>query len=106
MLKKLLFIGLLLSVTLVFSQEKSMGKLLASPNPFSNSTTISFNSTNKQAVAFNVRNVLGKTVYAEKIAVKKGKNAILFERNNLKTGIYIYTIQSKKEVISKRFVIK
>lgn len=106
MVKKLLFVTILCISSIGFSQVKSMDKLLASPNPFSNSTTISFNSTNKQAIIFVVRNVLGKTVYSKKVIVKKGKNAIFFERNNLKSGMYIYTIQSKKEVISKRFVIK
>lgn len=106
MTKKLLFISLLFISVIAFSQEKSMNKLLASPNPFTNSTNVSFKSKNKQVVVFSVRNVLGKTIYSKKITVDKGLNSILFYRDNLKSGMYIYTIQSNKEVISKRFVIK
>ena len=35
-----------------------------------------------------------------------GQNKIPFDRNDLKSGMYIYAIQSNKEVISKRFVIR
>lgn len=106
MIKKLLFLLLLTISTYSFSQERSMKKLVASPNPFSNTTTISFNSSNKKAVVLTVRNVLGKTVFSKKINATKGKNSIQFMRNNLKSGMYIYAIQSTDEIISKRFVIR
>ena len=88
-----------------FSQQKSIAKLVASPNPFTNNTTIFINSKVNQNVIFTVRNVLGKTVYSKKIKVTNGRNSIPFYRNDLKSGMYIYAIQSNKEVISKRFVI-
>ena len=98
---------LLLLVTLSsFSQEKSIDKLVASPNPFTNNTTIFVNSKMNQTVILTVRNVLGKTVFSKKIKVLNGRNSIPFHRNDLKSGMYIYAIQSNKEVISKRFVIK
>ena len=105
MVKKLLFIACLFITTLGFSQ-KSLEKLSAAPNPFSNSTKIIFNSNKQQTVYFSVRNVLGKRVYHNKIVVKKGKNSIPFSKNRLQSGIYIYTLQNAKEKISKRFVIR
>ncbi|MEX6626076.1 T9SS type A sorting domain-containing protein [Tenacibaculum salmonis] len=105
MAKKILFFFLLVTIS-SFSQQKSIDKLVASPNPFVNNTTIFVNSTSKQAVILTVRNILGKTVYSKQIDVINGRNSILFNRNDLKSGMYIYAIQSNKEIISKRFVIR
>lgn len=105
MIKKLLFITCLFFSTLGFSQ-KSLEKLSVAPNPFSNNTQITFNSDKQQTIFFSVRNVLGKRVYHDKIAVKKGKNSIPFSKNRLQSGVYIYTLQNNKEKISKRFVIR
>jgi len=106
MVKNILFILFLSIATLGFSQEKSIDGLSAAPNPFTNSTKISFTATNSSAVFFSVKNVLGKTVYRKKITMKSGKNTIPFYKNDLPTGMYIYSIQNKKKTISKRFVIK
>jgi len=106
MIKKLLFILLLLFSTIVFSQEKSIDKLSAAPNPFSSSTKITFNTTSNSTITLSVKNILGKTVFKKIFKTKIGKNSIPFYKNNLSTGIYIYSIQDKKKIISKRFVIK
>lgn len=106
MIKKLLLIAILLISSFSFSQSKAKEKLVASPNPFSNNTTIYFNTNNNQEVILSVKNILGKTVYKEKVKVVSGKNAIPFYRNDLKSGMYIYAIQSRDKIISKRFVIK
>ncbi len=106
MIRKILFVLCFASFLSVFSQEKSVNKLVASPNPFLNTTTISFNSTNKQEVLISVKNVLGKTVFFKEVTAYKGNNKLPFKRNNLSSGMYIYAIQTNKEIISKRFVIK
>ena len=106
MIKKLLFI-LLLSVSFIsFSQEKRIESLSTSPNPFVNATKITFNSNSDASVILTVRNVLGKTVFKKTYKTKTGKNSIPFYKNDLATGMYIYSIQNNKNVISKRFVIK
>ncbi|WP_299050832.1 T9SS type A sorting domain-containing protein [uncultured Polaribacter sp.] len=106
MSKKILFI-IFLSITLLgFSQEKTIDNVFAAPNPFTNSTTINFTASNISTVNFSVRNVLGKTVLKKNIWVTFGKNTIAFYKNDLPSGIYIYSIQDKKKIISKRFIIK
>lgn len=105
MIKKLLFFILLVSSVTMYSQ-KEITKLSASPNPFVNSTTISFHSASDQIITFNVRNVIGKTVLSRRIKVKRGKNSIPFSKNNLKSGMYLYSIRSEAKVTSKRFVIR
>lgn len=106
MVKKLLLIVFLLVSVIAFSQEKTIDKLVTSPNPFVNSTTISFEANQPQEAFFIVKNVLGKTVYNKVIKVKEGRNTIPFQKNDLKSGMYIYAIQTVNKTHSKRFVIK
>ena len=105
MIKQLLFISFLFLSIGTFSQ-KSIEKLHAAPNPFNTTTNIKFSSSGKQTILFVVKNILGKTIYKKQFIAKKGDNRFLFYRNNLKSGMYIYTIFSKKETYSKRFVIR
>ena len=106
MIKKLLFLLILTISSIGFSQEKSIEKLSAAPNPFTNLTNITFKSIDSSSTIFTVKNILGKTVYKKKIKTKIGINSIPFTRGNLKTGMYIYSMQNKDKVVSKRFVIK
>ncbi|MGB1042348.1 MAG: T9SS type A sorting domain-containing protein [Tenacibaculum sp.] len=106
MVKKILFLLFFVTTLSGFSQEKFIDKLVASPNPFVNNTTIYFNAKNEQSVILTVRNVLGKTVYRKELKANSGRNSFPFQRDDLKSGMYIYAIQSNKEIISKRFVIR
>lgn len=105
MVKKILFITFLCFSTAVFSQ-KTLEKLTAAPNPFSSTTSIQFNTTKSQSVFLVIKNVLGKTVFSKTYTVKIGVNKITFKRNDLQSGIYIYAIRGRNEIISKRLVIK
>lgn len=80
--------------------------MYAAPNPFTESTTIYVQSSIKQTVHFSVNNILGRTVFKEKRELKKGLNKIDFMKKKLKSGVYLYSIQNKKEFISKRLIIK
>jgi len=105
MVKKILFTLFLFSTMLAFSQ-KSLTKLSAVPNPFVNETKINFVSDTDQIILISVKNVLGRTVYSNRVKVKRGKNSIPFSKGDLRSGMYIYAIQNNKELVSKRFVIK
>ncbi len=106
MIKKLLFVLFLGSALAGYSQAKTIDKLATAPNPFTNNTNISFTSTENSTIILNVTNVLGKTVFKKSYKTEVGKNSITFYKNDLATGIYVYSIQDKKKIISKRFVIK
>ena len=119
-MKKLLLITFLLFFFFSFAQQTEKGNLVinkyepqttlssvsAYPNPFNIVTKINFQSTKIQFVEFSVKNLLGKTVYIEPINTKIGYNTILFNRTDLTKGMYIYTLQTKNEIISKRLVIR
>jgi len=120
MVKKLLLILFLLTFsTEVFSQdEDSLDKdilenslsgihdVVASPNPFSVTTRIRFVADEVIEIDFFVKDLLGNTIHAEKVKTKKGANSIPFYRDELESGIYIYSLKTKSKVISKRIVIK
>jgi len=114
-MKKIIYIlAFFLSFT-AFSQvavKKSLPKVELSkisvyPNPFNDKTTVFFNSTiENENVDFIVQDLLGNIIHSEKLMTVKGKNTILFYRNNLSAGIYIYNLKTKDKITSKRFVIK
>jgi hypothetical protein len=106
MIKKLLFIIFLLVSFISFSQEKSINNLSTAPNPFTNVTKITFKSSLDSSAILTVRNVLGKTVFTKTYTMKSGKNNITFYKNDIAAGVYIYSIQNNKNIISKRFVIQ
>jgi len=119
-MKKLLLITFLFFTTLSFSQQRDVNNntlkrnettstitsVTASPNPFNIRTVVRFDSKVNQVIEFSVKNLLGKTVYYIRIDAKKGLNSIRFERNDIAKGMYIYTLQSEYEVVSKRLVIQ
>jgi Secretion system C-terminal sorting domain len=120
MVKKLLSILFLLTFcTAIFAQdiesedksilENSIGGIhdvVASPNPFSVTTRIRFMADDVFEIDFFVKDLLGNTIYAEKVKTKKGSNSIPFYRGDLESGIYIYSLKTESKVISKRIVIK
>ena len=120
MVKKLLSILFLLTFsTEVFSQDddsldkdvlenslSAIHDVVASPNPFSVTTKIRFVADEAIEIDFFVKDLLGNTIHAEKIKTKRGANSIPFYRDELESGIYIYSLKTKTKVISKRMVIK
>jgi hypothetical protein len=118
-MKKLLFICAFFTIALAFAQEnvysvantkekqiETIESVSAYPNPFSNVTKINFKSVKDQTIEFTVKNLVGKAVYSEKINAKEGYNSIPFNRNDLPQGMYIYSLQTETELVSKRLVIR
>ena len=75
-------------------------------NPFVSETKISFLSNSNTSAILNVKNLLGKIVYSKAFVVKKGENSVVFYKNSLESGMYIYSVQTTSEIASKRLVIK
>jgi len=84
----------------------SITKITAYPNPFSENSKITFSSKISQNVYFEVKNILGKSVYKYRLTAEIGINEIIFHRHKLLKGMYLYTLQTDSEVVSKRLVIK
>jgi len=83
----------------IFSLEQNI------PNPFNKITTIRFVSTKNQKFTFSVYDVNGRIISTKKINANKGNNEILFSREGLSSGIYIYELSDGVNSVSKRFVV-
>ena len=117
-MKKLLLVVFLLIGAISYSQdientstsksdlETTITKVGAYPNPLTVKTNFTFTSSKVQDVTVTVKNLVGNTIFAIKVKVKRGINIVPFERNNLPKGMYIYSIQTETEIVSKRLVIK
>lgn len=87
-------------------QTQKIENLKAYPNPFISETIISFQSHTNIPTHLIVKNLLGKIVYSEEIATHIGINNLVFYKDNLDSGMYIYTLQTTSDSVSKRLVIK
>ena len=115
--KLLLFIFLVTISSGVFAQQEEnntvlkdstlvIKNIIASPNPFSVTTKIKFTTDAVHEIEFSVKDLIGNVVYIKKLSTKIGLNTIPFYRDKLESGIYIYSIKSNSEIISKRIVVK
>jgi len=114
--KLLLFIFLVTISSSVFSQQEKnvvvardsviIKNIVASPNPFSVTTKIKFHASSVFEVEFLVKDLIGNVVHFRKYTTKHGANTIPFYRQELDSGIYIYSIKTSTEIISKRIVVK
>ncbi len=84
--------------------EVSLGN--PSPNPSNLSTTIPFELTANGSVQFVVYNMLGEMVERRTVSGKRGANTLTVETQNLKSGVYLYSIQSGEKKITKRLMVQ
>ena len=94
------------SNTVVKDSAMVIKNIVASPNPFSVTTKIKFNTEAVHEIEFSVKDLIGNVVYIKKHTTKIGLNTIAFYRDKLDSGIYIYSIKTNNEIISKRIVVK
>jgi len=117
MVKKLLLFFFLVSLSsTVFSQKTEkkvvndslmiVKNIVASPNPFSVTTKIKFEAKAVFEIEFSVKDLIGNVVHYKKYNTHVGTNIIPFYKDKLDAGIYIYSIKTAIEIISKRIVVK
>jgi len=76
------------------------------PNPFTNNTEVQFFNPDAQPVYFSVMNEIGQQVYSKQVQSNPGSNVINFDRHGLPQGIYLYSIRTGNNIITRRMVIK
>lgn len=76
------------------------------PNPFSNFTTIPYELKSAGNVELKVMDITGKIVFSNNYQGNAGINKINFSSENLKSGIYFYTLNTGGKLSTKRMVIK
>lgn len=76
------------------------------PNPFSNVTKIGVYLRGGADIELTVHDMVGKTLYQTVERGVPGKNELVFEANDLGQGIYLYTIESGGESVTRRMIVK
>ncbi|MFH1321004.1 MAG: alkaline phosphatase D family protein [Bacteroidota bacterium] len=77
------------------------------PNPFNSSFTIQYYVHKPQFITIKISDVLGKTVYIEELGlISKGLEYIKLNTAGLKAGTYFLTIESDRQQVQKRQIIK
>ena len=75
------------------------------PNPFSESTTLSFNLPETGAYSLRISNAQGKTVLGTDQLGNKGKNTVVIEGDQLgSSGVYLASIRFGDEVQTVRLI--
>ncbi len=76
------------------------------PNPFNNSTVISWQQPTSGFVSLKIFNVLGKEVGTlVNTNIEAGKHSINYNADKLATGMYILRIQIGSFISSKKMVL-
>ena len=65
------------------------------PNPLDRTGYLNFKGTSSHIGKLLIYNQLGQKIHMSKINIINGHNKIPFNRNNLKSGLYFYTIKSR-----------
>jgi polyhydroxybutyrate depolymerase len=76
------------------------------PNPFDATTTICFSTPHREKVTLKIFDLLGNeiaTLLDEE--VDAGEHTVIFDSQDLPTGVYLYRIQAGKSVTAKKLVI-
>jgi alpha-tubulin suppressor-like RCC1 family protein len=83
-------------------EKQSVKTISVSPNPFTLSTQIRFPDTEGETYSFSVFNSVGRLILNQ-TNIQEGD--ISFMRNNLKSGVYIFKINSLKNYIGSGVLI-
>lgn len=102
--------ALILIVTVpssVAEQDGSDFNIIASrPNPFKNDTRIGCYTASPQKVDLKVVDILGSIVCTETIFTTQGDNYFVFNGDDLRPGVYFYSITDENQRILTRKMLK
>jgi len=76
------------------------------PNPFNPSTIINYSLPSKGYVSLKIYDIMGREVLTLVDETKESGNySVTFNGNKLSSGVYIYTLSSSKQQISKKLLL-
>ncbi len=76
-----------------------------SPNPFSRYTVIPVSSRTAGKVNLKISDLLGNIVFNQDREVQKGISNLQVDAQDLKAGVYIYTVSDGKNTVTRRLVV-
>ena len=91
----------------IISSIKSLStiqNLTIAPNPFKESTKISFHSNHSISVTYKIFDTVSKVVFEQKETTRTGANVLNLSLTNLHAGVYFLTISGKEGIITKKLI--
>jgi hypothetical protein len=90
--------------------EEAMNNTLSvgqnQPNPFNGTTTINYNLTQRSDVNLTVYNVAGaKVMEMNQGTMNAGSHQISLSSDNLKSGVYYYTVTANGHQVTKKMIV-
>ncbi|MDP7567729.1 MAG: T9SS type A sorting domain-containing protein [Flavobacteriales bacterium] len=76
------------------------------PNPVNNTAKIQYISGLITTVEFNIYNLLGEEVESRVISSSRGVNTINVNTSTYSEGMYLYSINNGKQILTKRMIVK
>lgn len=76
------------------------------PNPFSDLTSIRFESKQGGKVQFEVYSLLGEKIHMQDVNSRPGENTIIFRGDMLPAGAYCYVLRNNNFSVSRIFIRK
>ena len=76
------------------------------PNPFNGSTAIEVSTKTAARVTVEVSNIMGQLIYRVDAGIVNGTQEIELSSKDLKTGIYLYTVNVGSESVTKKMIVE
>ncbi len=89
-----------------FSEHNSINTVNLYPNPAADYVTASIISPVQLSAVINISNILGQTIYTEKINVKAGINRTIINLENIPAGIYIVNVDAKNFRNAQKLIVE
>lgn len=77
-----------------------------SPNPFTENTTISFQSAVNKNYDLKIMNAMGAVVYSEKVKSQTGMNYVNINGSQFSSGMYMIILSDDKNRLSHKMLVK
>ncbi|MCZ2444192.1 MAG: T9SS type A sorting domain-containing protein [Flavobacteriales bacterium] len=75
------------------------------PNPANQQTTLSFTTPTVAPVQVTIVDALGRQVFVSTFTSKQGLNTLPVSTQNLRSGVYMYTIYYNNKAITKKLIV-
>lgn len=76
------------------------------PNPASESVNITFSADNAENGVVSVMNLMGQTVYTEKVEVNEGYNMINIPVKGFTSGVYMVSLRTQTGISTQKLLVK
>lgn len=76
------------------------------PNPFNGTTSIDITMNKASQVSIDVTNMLGQAVSSTSKHLTEGTHTVTLNADNLKSGIYFYTVKTDNSAVTHKMIVK